>query len=256
MVSQILCPGRCSEDRTLPRRSDDADAETNRLQARRASGLGIGWAWSAQVPGRSRPHLHRDLGQGGAELGLRACPARRGDCHLAALLAGLPNCGADRQGQEAEAGDHRRHRLGPRRPASGHRARRHGRRGHLQQQHQRVRARGDDDPVAGAQLHPVVPVGHRRRLEHRRLRGPVLRSRRHAGRHGGCRTHRLGRAAASQAVRRQAALHRSASAPGSDREGAGRYLPSRTSNRWSASATWSRSTRHCIRRPSTCSTTR
>ena len=32
----------------------------------------------------------------------------------------------------------------------------HGRRGHLQQQHQRLRARGDDDPGAGAQLHPLL----------------------------------------------------------------------------------------------------
>ena len=38
------------------------------------------------------------------------------------------------------------------------------------QQHQRRRARGDDDPLAGAQLHPVLPVGDRGRLEHRRLR--------------------------------------------------------------------------------------
>ena len=253
---QILCPGRCSEDRALPRRPDDADAEADRFQARRASGLGIGWAWSAQVPGRSGPHLHRDLGQGGAELGLRARPARRGDCHLAALLAGLPNCGADRQGQEAEAGDHRRHRLGSRRPAGGDRARRHRRRGHLQQQHQRVRACGDDDPVAGAQLHPVLPVGRRGWLEHRRLRFPLLRSRSDAGRHGGRRTHRLGRAAAPQAVRREVALHRPASAP---RERSRRSWASpiiRTSSRWFASATWSRSTRRCIRRPSTCSTTR
>ena len=44
--------------------------------------------------------------------------------------------------------------------------------------------------------------------------------------------------------------------PESDREGAGRHLSSRTSSRWSASATWSRSTRRCIRRPSTCSTMR
>ena len=53
-------------------------------------------------------------------------------------------------------------------------ARCHSRRGHLQQQHQRIRARGDDDPVAGAQLHPLLPVGGGRRLEHRRLRIALL----------------------------------------------------------------------------------
>ncbi len=38
-------------------------------------------------------------------------------------------------------------------------ARRHRGRGDLLQQHQRGRARRDDDPVAGAELHPVIPVG-------------------------------------------------------------------------------------------------
>ena len=51
------------------------------------------------------------------------------------------------------------HRLRPRRPAGRDRARRDGRRGHLLQQHQRVRARRDDDPGARAQLHPLLPVG-------------------------------------------------------------------------------------------------
>ena len=88
----------------------------------------------------------------------------------------------------------------------------HRRRGHLLQQHQRVRARGDDDPVAGAQLHPLVPVGRQGRLEHRRLRVAVVRPRGHAGRHGRGRPHRLGRPAAAQAVRRRAALHRSSPA--------------------------------------------
>ena len=74
-----------------------------------------------------------------------------------------------------EAGHHRRHRLRPRRPAGGHRPRRHGRRGHLLQQHQRRRARRDDDPGAGAQLHPVLRVGDQGRLEHRRLRAALLR---------------------------------------------------------------------------------
>ena len=46
--------------------------------------------------------------------------------------------------------------------------------GTFSKQHQRLRARGDDDPRARAQLHPVVPVGDRRGLEHRRLRVAVL----------------------------------------------------------------------------------
>ena len=46
--------------------------------------------------------------------------------------------------------------------AGGDRARHHGRRGDLLQQHQRLRARRDDDPGAGAQLHPVLPDGSSR----------------------------------------------------------------------------------------------
>ena len=38
----------------------------------------------------------------------------------------------------------------------------HRRRSHLLQQHQRGRARGDDDPVAGAQLHSLLQVGRSR----------------------------------------------------------------------------------------------
>ncbi len=89
-------------------------------------------------------------------------------------------------------------------------ARHHRRRGHLLQQHQRLRARRHDDPGAGAQLHPVLRVGRQGWLEHRRLRRAVLRPRRHEGRDRGRRPDRPGRAAAAQAVRRQAALHRSA----------------------------------------------
>ena len=45
--------------------------------------------------------------------------------------------------------------------------------------------------VAGAQLHPVVPVGRQGRLEHRRLRAAVLRPRGDGRRHRRRRTHRL-----------------------------------------------------------------
>ena len=76
------------------------------------------------------------------------------------------------------------------------------------QQHQRVRARGDDDPRARAQLHPLLPVGGQGRLEHRRLRVALLRPRGHAGRHRRGRAHRLRGAAPAEAVRGGAALHR------------------------------------------------
>ena len=58
------------------------------------------------------------------------------------------------------------------------------------EQHQRERARRHDDPRARAQLHPVVPDGRRRRLEHRRLRRALVRPRRHGRRHGRGRPHR------------------------------------------------------------------
>ena len=192
----------------------------------------------------------------GAGLGLRARAAGRRHRHLPAVLARLPDGRADRQGAEAEAGDHRRDRLGPRRSAGRDRARHHRRRGHLLQQHQRLRARGDDDPVAGAQLHPLLPVGRQGRLEHRRLRRAVLRPRGDAGRHGRRRADRLGGAAAAEAVRRQAALHRPPPAAGGGRAGARPDLPPRRRVDGAASATWSRSTRRSIPRPSTCSTTR
>ena len=110
------------------------------------------------------------VGQGRARLGVRARAARRRRRDLAAVLARVPDRRAHREGAEPEARDHGGHRLRPRRPAGRDRARHHRRRGDVLQQHQRVRARRDDDPRARAQLHPVVPVGRRRRLEHRRLR--------------------------------------------------------------------------------------
>ena len=48
--------------------------------------------------------------------------ARRRHRDLAAVLARLPDGGADREGPEAQAGRHRRHRLGSCRPAGGDRA--------------------------------------------------------------------------------------------------------------------------------------
>ena len=127
--------------------------------------------------------------------------------------------------QEAQACDHCRHRLGPCRSAGGDRPRDHRRRGHLLQLDQRLRACGDDDPGAGAQLHPVVRLGGEGRLEHRRLRRALLRCRRHACRHRRRRPDRPRRAAPAEAVRREAALHRSPSPSGRGREGARPHLP-------------------------------
>ena len=79
-------------------------------------------------------------------------------------------------------------------------------------------------------------------LEHRRLRGPLLRSRSDGCWYGCRRANRLGGSEATEALRRQASLHRSASASGRCREGTEPHLPSRMSSRWCASATWSRST--------------
>ncbi len=140
-------------------------------------------------------------------------------------------------------------------PSSRHRARSHGRRSDLQQQHQRLRACGDDDLVARAELHSLLQVGRRRRLERRRLCVPVVRSRSDGGRNGRRRPHRHSGSEAAEAVRCQAALHRSAPASGTSREGARRHLPS-TSSQWFGSATWSPSMRLCIPKPNTSLMTR
>ena len=145
---------------------------------------------------------------------------------------------ADRQGAEPQARDHRRHRLGPRRPRRRDRARRDRRRGDLLQQHQRRRARRDDDSRAGAQLPPVAPVGPRRRLEHRRLRRAVLRPRGHGGRHGRRGPDRDRRIAPAGAVRREAALHRPAPPARDGREGTRADLPPERRRTWFRTATW------------------
>ena len=151
--------GRHSPDRSLPRRANRAFATRRRLRSRATARQRVGRAGPARIPGGARPHLRRDLRQGRARLCLRPRAGRRRGRHLAAVLAGLPHRRAHRRRAEPEAGDHRGHRVGPRRPAGGDRPRDHRRRGDVLQQHQRGRARGDDDPVVGAQLHPVVPVG-------------------------------------------------------------------------------------------------
>ena len=224
----IRRPTRATEIPRIERYHDGQSTPTpagDRLQARGAAGLRLGRAGAARVPGGPRAPAGRDLRQGRPGLGLRARAAGRRGRDLPAVLAGLPDRRADRQGAEAEARAHRRHRLRPRRPAGRDRARPDRRRGDLLQQHQRGRARRDDDPGAGAQLHPLLPVGRRGRLEHRRLRRALLRPRGHAGRHGRRRAHRLGRAAAPEAVRGGPALHRPPPPARGGRAGARRHLP-------------------------------
>ena len=123
---------------------------------------------------------------------------------------------------------HRRYRVGPRRPRRRHRARSDRGRGDLLQQHQRCRARRDDDPFAGAQLSAVPPDRARRWLEHRGLRFPVLRPGRHARRHGRRRENRSGGAPSSQALRRTSPLHGPSSPAARDR---GRNSVSRSTRR-------------------------
>ena len=185
--------------------------EGDRLHARRAARQRLRRARPAQVPREPRPHARRDLGQGRRRT--RVFERELPDAEIVisqpfwpAYLTAERIAKAPKLKLAITAGIGSDH-VDLRRRSSRH----HRRRGHLLQQHQRLRARGDDDPVAGAQLHPVLPVGGRRRLEHRRLRRALLRPRRHGGRHGRRRPHRPGRAAPAEAVRRQAALHRPAS---------------------------------------------
>ena len=210
---KILRPRRPAQAGEISRRADAADPQGDRFQARPAcwaacrasSACASSWkrpghSWSSP-PTRTAPDCRLDK---------RA--ARRRDRHLAAVLARLHDGRADRQGPQAEADHHGRHRLRPHRPAGGHGSQRHRRRGHLLQQHQRGRARRDDDPGAGPQLHPlaidwVVKKGWN-------IADCVARSYDVEGMDVGTvrrRPHRPGGAAAAQAVRREAALHRSAS---------------------------------------------
>ena len=219
---------RGPEDRALPRRPDHADARRRSTSRPASCSAASPASWACASSSRSAAtELVVTSDKDGPDSSFeRELPGRRRR-HLTALLARLPDRRADRQGAEPEAGDDRRDRLRPRRPAGGDRARHHRRRGHLLQQHQRRRARRDDDPGAGPQLHPLLPVGGRRRLEHRRLRLALLRPRGHAGRHGRRRADRLGGAAAAEALRRRPALHRPPPPAARGRGGAGRHLPPR-----------------------------
>ena len=224
-LPEVLRARRPAEDRPLSWRPDGPEPERYRLYARSASRQCLRRPRIAKVPGRSWAHAGRHIGQGGRGLGLRPRTHRRGRRHFPAVLARLSHRRAHRQGAESETGDHRRNRLRPRRSRRGRRERHHGRRGHVFQQHQRGRTRRDDDPLAGAQLSPLLQMGAGRRLEHRRLREPLLRPRGNARRNRRRRAHRTRRSSPSQAVRRTSPLHRPASPSRIRRAGTRPHLP-------------------------------
>ena len=226
----------------------------DRLHARRAPGQRERRAWPATVPRGGRPPADRHVGQGRPRFDFRARAANRRRCHQSALLAGVHDGRAVRQGAKPEARDHGRNRVRPHQPPGRDRARSDRRRGDLLQQHQRVRARRDAHPVARSQLHPQLQDGGRRRLEHRRLRGPRVRPGGHAGRDCRCWSNRLCGPAKAEAVRCRPALHRPLSGARA-RAGAGRHLAPERRVAGKRLPTWSRSTRRSIPRRSTCSTT-
>ncbi len=207
-LSVVVPAGVGAEDRALPERPDGTNAARRRLHPGTAPRERERGARTAQVSGGGRPHVHRDGGQGRAGLRLRAGARRRGRRDLATLLAGLPHGRAHRQGAPAPLGRHRRHRVGPRRPGGRHGGRPHRGRGHLLEQHQRLRTRRHDDPLPRPQLPPLARLGRPGRLEHRRLRRALVRSGGNGRRLRGGRPDRLGRPAPSAALRRGAPLHR------------------------------------------------
>ena len=205
--------------------ADDPVARGDRLHARRAARQRLRRARAAELHRGARPPADGHVRQGRARLGLRARASGRGDRHLAAVLARVPDRRADRQGAEPEAGRHRRHRVRPRRPPGRDRERDHGRRGHVLELDQRRRARRDDDPGARSQLPALEQDRARRRLEHRGRRLAVVRPGGHAGRDRRRGPHRLGRAPPPEAVRGRAPLHGPPPAACGGRAGARRHVP-------------------------------
>ena len=224
----------------LSRRPDDADARgastSPRASCSAASPASSGCARSWRSAGHT---LIVTSDKDGPDSGLRARAARRRRRHLAAVLARLPDRRADRQGAEAEARDHRRHRLRPRRPRGGDRARSHRRRGHLLQQHQRLRARGDDDPRRwSATTSPPTSWSSR-------AAGTSPTASRAPTTSRACRSAPWPPAASASAVLRrlkpfdvEPALHRPPPAARGGRAGARRDLPRDAEPTGAASATW------------------
>ena len=162
-LSQDLRPRRDSRHQILSRRPDAADAQGDRFQARRTARQRLRRPRPAEVGQGQWPHAGRHLRQGRRQFDARQGAARRRDRHLAALLAGLHDGRAHRQGAQTQADRHGRHRLRPHRSASRHQAQDHRRRSHLLQQHQRRRARGDDDPGLVRNYIPSLSIGSSRR---------------------------------------------------------------------------------------------
>ena len=134
-------------------------------------------------------------------------PGRR--CRdLATLLAGVCDGRADRQGREAEARQHRRHRLRPRRPSGRDRPRDYGRRWSPTAIRSASPNMADDDAQHRAELHSLLPMGG----EGAAGTSPALRharsmtSRACARRHGRRRPHRPCGASQAQALRHASAL--------------------------------------------------
>ena len=246
---------RHPENRALSRRSDDPDAAGSRLHARRAARQRFRRARLADVPRGPRPPADRHLRQGRARLGVRA---RAGEAEIvisqpfwpayltAERIAKAPNlklaitAGIGSDHVDLQAAIDRGITVTEVTYSNSISVAEHVVMMIL---------------VARSQLPSVAPMGARRRLEHRRLRLALLRPGRNAGGNGCGRAHRLGGAAAAEAVRRRAALHRSTPPVARGRSGARGDVPPERRVAWSASATWSRSTLRSIPRPSTSSTT-
>ena len=213
---------RHPEDRALPRRADDARRRRRSTSppasCSAASPASSGCARFLEGAGHE---LVVTSDKDGPDSEFERAAARRRGRDLPAVLARLPDRRADRQGAEPEARDHRRHRLRPRRPR-----RRRWTPGITVAEVTYCNSISVSEHVvmmilgAGPQLHPLLPDGRRRRLEHRRLRLALLRPRGDAGRHRRRRADRLGGAAAPEAVRRRPPLHRPPPAAGRGRGGA------------------------------------
>ena len=154
---------RGADDRALPRRPDHADAA--RRSASRPASCSAASPASSACASSSRRRGHRlvvtsdkDGPDSVFERELPEAEVVISQPFWPAYLTAERIAKAPKLKLALTAG----HRLRPRRPAGGDRARPHRRRGHLLEQHQRRRARGDDDPGAGPQLHPLLPVGGRR----------------------------------------------------------------------------------------------
>ena len=143
-----------------PGRADAADAQGRSTSSRAPCSAASRASWACRPCLEANGHtLVVTADKDGAGFGARARAGRRRHRHLAALLAGLSDRRADRQGEEPQDDRHRRHRLRPYRPPGGDRARRHRHRGDLLQLDLGRRACGDDDPRAGAQLSALAPGG-------------------------------------------------------------------------------------------------